>query len=143
MTTRIVCVGSRLVASDALGPRVHDVLVGRSLPEGVELADGGLRGLDLLPLVERSARVVFVDATLGLAPDRELVELSPPFDPELSLERLDHAAGLAFLLRALPTVCEGPPTPWRLVGASGAPDDALVTRVAERALALATDGSWG
>ena len=35
------------------------------LPAGIELIEGGLAGLNLLPLLERGGRVVFVDAVSG------------------------------------------------------------------------------
>lgn len=147
MTVCIVCVGNRFVAEDALGPRVLERLRGEMLAhtreprEPLELVDGGLLGLDLLPVVERASHVVFVDAMTG-ADAREVIVLRGP-DWEsatsaaaASASRWGHDHGLAFLLRALPHVCDAPPS-WELVGAEGVADDALVDAVATRALALA------
>lgn len=140
---RIVCVGSRVTDADALGPRVHDALAARALPPGVELVDGGLRGLDLLPMVERSSRVVFVDAidagdALGPSPDPIVIDAAEASRVPASG---GHDAGLAYLVRCLPFVCDGPPPPFAIVGASGAADAALVDRVADRAIALVTAGA--
>lgn len=142
MTVAIVCVGNRLVPEDALGPRVFERLRAAAgegaIERGIALVDGGLRGLDLLPEIERASHVVFVDAVLLDEPGA-IVELAG--DAGIALDdaegRYDHAAGLAYLLRALPHVCEGAPPSWELVGAAGAPDDALVSSVAAQALALA------
>lgn len=144
MTVCIVCVGNRFVAEDALGPRVLDRLrEGARLlaREPLELVDGGLLGLDLLSIVERASHVVFVDALTG-AGTREVVELrGPDWQSAISATAASpsswgHDHGLAFLLRALPHVCDTPPS-WELVGAEGLADDALVDAVAARALVLA------
>jgi hydrogenase maturation protease len=141
MTVCIVCVGNRFVAEDALGPRVHARLRERSLvadAEPLRLVDGGLLGLDLLPLVESASHVVFVDAMTGTRP-REVIELRGADATEAaaaSPSSWGHDHGLAFLLRALPHVCDAPPS-WELVGAEGIADDALVDAVATRALELA------
>lgn len=144
MSVCIVCVGNRFVAEDALGPRVLERLREGSLaadPEPFQLVDGGLLGLDLLPIVERASHVVFVDAMTGErgADAREVVELRGEparLAAAASPSSFGHDHGLAFLLRALPHVCDAPPT-WELVGAEGIADDALVCAVAARALELA------
>lgn len=138
MTSGIVCVGNRFAERDALGPRVFDWLSKRPLPPDVMLVDGGLRGLDLLPIIEAWPRVVFVDACR----EPEIRELAPPLESALEPEGWDHGAGLVYLLRVLPRVCEAKPPTWRLLCAGGEPDEALVARVGARAISLATDGSW-
>jgi hydrogenase maturation protease len=138
MTTRIVCVGNRFVPADRLGPAVFDELASRALPGDVEVVDGGLRGLDLLGVVERSSRVVFVDALAAGVPG-EVVVLDA-VGAAAPVSAGGHDAGLDYLLRCLPHVCDAPP-PWCLVGAAGAPDADLVGRVASRAIALAGGGA--
>lgn len=140
---RIVCVGNRLIPRDSLGPLVHDVLAGRSLPAGVEAVDGGLRGLDLARLVEGSSRVVFVDAVAGCAAPGRVVILSGEEATRGVAGGFGHSSGLGFLLRALPVVCEGRPPAWVVVGAEGEPDGALVARVADRAVELAIERGEG
>jgi hydrogenase maturation protease len=145
MTVCIVCVGNRFVAEDALGPRVLERLRdgARLLArEPLELIDGGLLGLDLLSIVERASHVVFVDALTG-AGSREVVELrgaEATRAAAASPSSWGHDDGLAFLLRALPHVCDAPPS-WELVGAEGVADDALVDAVAARALVLAREAA--
>jgi hydrogenase maturation protease len=60
--TLILGLGNPLRGDDGVGPRVVEELTRRSLPEGVTALDGGTGGLDLLRLMERSKRVVIVDA---------------------------------------------------------------------------------
>ena len=135
MSVLIVCIGNRHLREDALGPRVLERLRCRELPAAIALWEGGIGGLDLLPIVERASHVVFVDAVLGAAPS-EIVELEGDASQLVVPHRFGHDAGLSYLLGALPYVCDAPPS-WELVGADGAADDALVEAVAAHALELA------
>jgi hydrogenase maturation protease len=47
---------------DGVGVRVAERLARRVLPPGVEVVDGGTRGLDLVNLMEGWTQVIFVDA---------------------------------------------------------------------------------
>lgn len=140
---RIICIGNRLVESDSAGPRVHDRLAARELPDGVELVDGGLLGLDLGARVRGAERVVFVDRTVGFgSPGRgpEVVVLSADEVAREAPACFDHAAGLPYLLQALPALLEAAPPPIAVVGIEGELDDRLLEEAAETALRLALDG---
>ena len=56
------------------------------------------------------------------------------FAAEAASTSCDHAGGLGYLLRALPSVAEGPVAEVRLVGARGALDRSVVERVAAAAV---------
>lgn len=134
---RIICVGNDLRPEDSLGPRVFGLLSGRELGDGVQVVDGGLQGLNLLGLVERSERVVFVDSLSGFGKPGEVQVLSDS-DPSVELPSdFGHSSGLGYLLRALEVGCDGTPPRWDVVGAEGTPDGGIVSAVAERALAVA------
>lgn len=137
----VITVGNRLVEADAAGARVHDVLAGRTLPDGVELVEGGLAGLDLLGLVERSERVVFVDRVDGFGRPGDVVLLDVEQWREASAARFDHAGGLSYLLRALPFVCPERVPHVRVVGIEGDPTPAGVATAADLAVAAITDAS--
>jgi len=146
MNTAIICLGNRLVAADAAGPAVFDCLASlQPLPAGIELVDAGLAGLNLLPLLERGGRVVFVDAVQGYAGADEIVvldqgDLQSVTDPG----RYDHSAGLAYVVAVLPEVCEGePPAEMVLVGLEGPWSTATIGRAARMSLAIATKGWQG
>lgn len=67
--TLIIGVGNPFRGDDGIGPRVVQNLVMRELPDGVEVMDGGIRGLDLVTLFEGRQRVIIVDAAdLGRPP---------------------------------------------------------------------------
>ena len=104
---RIVCVGNRFAPGDDAGPRVFDRLEGERLDDDVQVIDGGLAGLDLLRFVDGATRVVFVDSVRGVAEPGGTMVLSREQAASFAGARWDHAAGLAYLLRVLPDVCEG------------------------------------
>jgi len=89
---RIICVGSRFDRNDSAGLRVYDQLLRRDIPQGVEVIDGGLAGLDLLPLVEEAERVVFVDAVSGLAATSGVCILERKEAAECAHASYGHAA---------------------------------------------------
>jgi len=60
--TLIVGLGNPLRGDDGVGLRVVQSLAMQELPLGVELADGGTQGLELVNLMEGWQRVILVDA---------------------------------------------------------------------------------
>lgn len=121
ITTRIICIGNRYVPGDDLGSKVYDRLKETGLPDGVEVIEGGLAGLDLLRFIEGAARIVFVDAVCGFSKDPSEVvcldrdalmncELSPHFG---------HSAGVPYLVQAIPAALgsDGPLPELFLLGA--------------------------
>jgi hydrogenase maturation protease len=137
---RIICIGNRYVPSDAAGFRVYQQLRDRALPPDVELVDGGLAGLDLLRWVEHVERVVFVDSLDDPETNAPIVVLSAGQVATLASGRFEHAAGLPYLLRVLPEVCDGPlPEIW-LVGVDSGASAVAIQQAASLALALAGEG---
>jgi hydrogenase maturation protease len=138
----IICIGARLQPADAAGPRVHDLLARSALPPAVELHDGGLRGLDLASLVLDAGRVVFVDAVAGFAPAPGVVALSAAEVAAEAAPCFGHAAGLPYLLRALPLLAGDRPLPSiAVVGIEGPADEQRVAEAAAAALRLASGGA--
>lgn len=131
---RIVCVGNRLREDDSAGPLVHDRLRRSPLPEGVELVDGGLAGLDLVRWIEGADRVVFVDSLRGEGTDTAVTVLGADEVATGVRESWDHAAGLGYLLAALPRLIDGPPPPIWVVGVAGGATPEVVDQAAEASL---------
>lgn len=50
--SRIICVGNSLVAADSVGLHVFDELRSRNGTDSLEVINGGLGGLNLLPFFE-------------------------------------------------------------------------------------------
>jgi len=137
---RIICVGNRFKPGDDAGPRVYDYLAERDLPDGVELIDGGLAGINLLGLVESAQRVVFVDSLKGFAGPGEVVVLDGVAEAGGMDVSYGHSGGLGYLLKALPEVCEGDPPPVLVVGMEGDADGPGIASLARTCLELATKG---
>jgi hydrogenase maturation protease len=54
--------GNPLRGDDGVGVRVTKMLAAQQLPQGVEVVDGGTRGLGIVSLMEGRQRVILVDA---------------------------------------------------------------------------------
>ena len=102
--TVVIGLGNPLRADDGVGVRVARMLVEQTLPENVEVVDGGTQGLGLVNLMEGRQRVVLVDAAdVGRSPGQfvrfdlgETRLLSRPGERGASsdLHLSVHAAGL-------------------------------------------------
>ena len=146
MRGSIICIGNRLIEEDAAGLRVFDRIQAlHPLPVGIELVEGGLAGLNLLPLLEHGGRVVFVDAIRGftqagkivLLTHREILQAPGHFC-------FGHDAGLPYLLAVLPKVCEGElPEEMVLVGLEGSCVDETIEKAAEMSVSIAVHGLRG
>lgn len=139
----IICIGNRFVAEDAAGLAVLACLEAmRPLPATIELVEGGLAGLNLLPLLEQGGRVVFVDAVSGFALPGEIVLFNhKEIISSLGEFHFDHGAGLAYLLTVLPKVCDGDlPEEIVLVGLEGKCTTETIERAAKLSLTIAAHG---
>ena len=138
---RIICIGNRLLECDSAGPAVHDLLEkqlsGSEIPPKLELIDGGLAGLDLLPIVESAEVVVFVDGTHGLARPGEVSVYTAPEVASMAGARYDHTAGLPFLLRCLPPSSAAPEI--RIVGLERPTNEESIAEAAALSLLLARE----
>ena len=139
----IICIGNRFVPEDAAGPAVFDKLQEiLPLPPGIEIIDGGMAGLNLLPLLEQGGRVVFVDAVKGFSGPGTIVLLDQKeIVRNLDACHFDHSAGLAYVLTVLPRVCDGDmPEEIVLVGLEGECTPPVIERAAGLSIAIADLG---
>jgi hydrogenase maturation protease len=75
--TLIVGLGNPLRGDDGVGMRVIQTLMAETLPEGVEVVEGGTQGLGLVSLMEGWRRVILVDAANVGQPPGEFVRFTP------------------------------------------------------------------
>lgn len=76
-------VGNVFLADDAFGPEVVAALRRRRLPDGVDLVDSGIRGMDLAyRLLEGYAAAVLVDAVPRGGPPGTLYLIDAGHDPD-------------------------------------------------------------
>lgn len=73
----VLGLGNILLRDEGVGVRVVEALRGRALPAGIDLADGGTAGLDLLDLVADRQKVVVIDAIAGPQPPGTVLRLTP------------------------------------------------------------------
>jgi hydrogenase maturation protease len=145
MNVTIICIGNRLIPEDAAGPAVFDRLQKTTLPVGVDVVEGGLAGLNLLPLLEQGGCVIFVDSVSGFAGEGTLVVLDQmDVIQSLSSVHYGHGAGLPYLLSVLPGVCDGQmPEEIVLIGMEGVLSDSMIDRAAEFAISKALSSLGG
>ena len=76
--TRIIACGNPLLGNDAAGLRVMALL--QEIRPDLDMVEGGLGGLGLIPLMEGADRIIIVDATQGMgAPgDVRIFRALPP-----------------------------------------------------------------
>lgn len=134
---RIICIGNRYHCDDAAGARVYDCLTQMDRPPDVQVIDGGLAGLDLLRFLERTERVVFADALLGTGSHQPVAVLTADDLQADAPETYGHSAGLAYLLRVLPSVADGPLPEISVVGLAPDADRDAVHQAANLCLSLA------
>jgi len=143
----VIGLGNPIMADDGLGLAALERLrQGWRLPESVRLVDGGTWGMNLLPLIEETERIVFLDAIDAGRPVGALVllereELPRLFALKLSAHQIDlrEVLAVAELRGTLPSdlVAIGL-QPGRLEMSSGlSPElecrlDELLTAVVER-----------
>ena len=139
----IICIGNRFVREDAVGLEVLAILQEmQPISSEIEIIEGGLAGLNLLPLLERGGRVVLVDAVSGFTQPGHIVlldhhEILHSFDRN----HFDHGAGLAYLLAVLPKVCDGEmPEEIVLVGLEGECNQQTINRAAQLSMCIAAHG---
>ena len=138
-STRVIGVGSPIMGDDGFGLAVLARLEARwHLPEDVELVDGGTWGMSLLPTIEDSDHVLFVDAiNTGSAPGTiaviEREQLPKYFMLKLSPHQIDIREVLAAceLRGTLPDVTEAYGAQPEIIDMSTELSPALAARVDE------------
>lgn len=86
-------IGNLLLRDEGVGVHVVRILEGMSLPEGVEVAEGGTLGFDLLGYFEGVEKLVVVDALKGGGEPGSIYRVKPEHlkaskDRPLSLHQL-------------------------------------------------------
>ncbi|MDR3359330.1 MAG: HyaD/HybD family hydrogenase maturation endopeptidase [Bifidobacteriaceae bacterium] len=94
MTSTVLAVGNTIMADDGIGPALLASLR-QARPHAVaEFVDGGIGGLDLLPVVQDSRRLLILDAVAGDQPG-QAVRLDGDQLPRLLAAKLSpHQVGL-------------------------------------------------
>jgi len=110
-------IGNVFFGDDGFGVEVARRLGARPLPDGVDVADFGIRGIDLAyALLDGYAAAILVDATPRGGAPGTLYVLDPEVDALETAPLPDtHALGPAAILGLVRALCDGLPT-LRIVG---------------------------
>jgi hydrogenase maturation protease len=73
----ILGLGNPLQGDDGIGCRIADELLTHTLPDNVEVVDGGTPGIGLLNLFEGRQRVIIIDAAEMGQPPGQVVRFRP------------------------------------------------------------------
>lgn len=114
--------------------QVFDFFKQRGVPEGIELIDGGLRGLNLIRDVQGAECVIFVDSMRGFAAPRKLVVIEGQTAAGEAEPSYGHSSGLAYLLKAVSILLPNPPRSFVVGMQDHTPDD--IPSVAKACLRL-------
>jgi len=108
----ILGLGNLLCSDDGVGAVAAQVIAGtRSVPEGVQVLDGGTLGLALLPYLEDAEQAILVDAIEIDAPPGTLVRLEgDEVGPAVATRLSVHQVGVADLIEAARWRGRIPPT---------------------------------
>ncbi|MCK9594558.1 MAG: HyaD/HybD family hydrogenase maturation endopeptidase [Candidatus Omnitrophica bacterium] len=74
---RVIGCGNLLMQDEGIGVHLIEYLKGKTIPQGVELVDGGCSGFDLLGFIQESREVVIVDAVKAGGKPGDIYKFSP------------------------------------------------------------------
>ncbi len=145
MKSTIICIGNRFIEKDSAGLAVYDYLQALQPKPSVDIIEGGIAGLNLLPLLERGGRVIFIDAVSGFTqPGHVTIIDQEEILTSKTTQHHGHEAGLAYLLTVLPLVAEGDlPTETLLVGLEGSLSGQMIEEAANLSILIAEQGLRG
>jgi len=93
---RIICVGNRFAYPDNFGMVVYEALKEKEL-EGIELVEGGVGGMSLLPYFEDDAQILIVDyATLDMPKTATKEDIA-----KLPVCEYNHATSFLYMLKSI------------------------------------------
>jgi len=98
----IIGCGNLLLRDEGIGVHCIEFLKRKSLPEGVELLDGGTAGIDLIGFIQKAEKVVIIDAVkTGGNPGEIYSFSSQDFETEVSPITSLHDITLKDIFRIL------------------------------------------
>ena len=100
MKTLVLGVGNLLLQDEGAGVRALEEFSGRyTLPDGVELLDGGTSGLELLQHLEGRDRLIVIDVVRSGQPPGSVLRMEGTEVPALFRQKISpHQLGIADLL---------------------------------------------
>ncbi|MBK8701661.1 MAG: hydrogenase maturation protease [Saprospiraceae bacterium] len=100
-STLILGIGNLLMGDEGLGVHFANRLAAKSLPEGVDVLDGGTGGFHLLEYLTSHEHIIMVDATMDGHPVGTIRKIKPRFASDFPRAMSTHDIGLKDLVSAL------------------------------------------
>ncbi|WP_373552159.1 hydrogenase maturation protease [Haliscomenobacter sp.] len=101
MAVLIMGIGNYLMGDEGVGVHVAQRLSNETLPEGVDVLDGGTGGFFLMEYFENYPVVILVDATLDDRPTGTIRVIEPRFAADFPRAMSTHDIGLRDLVEGL------------------------------------------
>ena len=96
--TLVLGIGNLLMGDEGIGVHAVRRLVASSLPEGVDVVDGGTGGFHLLSYFEEYGSIIMIDATMDGNPPGTIRTLKPKFASDYPKTLTAHDIGLKDLV---------------------------------------------
>ncbi len=97
----ILGVGNYLMGDEGVGVHLIQQMAEKTLPEGIDILDGGTGGFLLLNCFEAYKTVVFVDATMDGQPAGTISLIRPKFAADFPTALSVHDVGLKDMIEAV------------------------------------------
>jgi hydrogenase maturation protease len=97
----IMGVGNYLMGDEGVGVHAANLLYKRSLPENVDVVDGGTGGFHLLEYFEKYPRIILIDATLDNNPVGSVRLIKPKFASDFPKAMSTHDIGLKDMVSSI------------------------------------------
>ena len=101
MAVLIMGIGNYLMGDEGVGVHVAQRLANETLPEGVDVLDGGTGGFFLMEYFENYPVVILIDATLDDRPTGTIRVIEPRFAADFPRAMSTHDIGLRDLVEGL------------------------------------------
>ena len=113
MRLKIICIGNALHGNDGIGHAVYRALRQLTLPDSVEIIDGGIGGFTLIPLFNNCERVLLIDAVAdsehAIRDDVFVIENACHYLNRTSQITSEHGGDIHSLLTLMPVYINPPP----------------------------------
>lgn len=97
----VLGIGNYLMGDEGIGVHIAERLAKETLPDGVDVLDGGTGGFHLLEYFELYPNVILIDATLDSNPPGTIRLIKPKFAKDFPQAMSTHDIGLKDMVSAL------------------------------------------
>lgn len=106
----ILGIGNILQKDDGIGSHIISYILEtcKSIPENIEVIDGGTAGFDLIPLMIGRDKIIIIDALKTNAPAGSIYKFTPDYIKQSKQTYSLHDAGLKTIIDSLKLMGDNP-----------------------------------